>query len=80
MLGFEGIFINNIVKEILNGEDFGGIYFKLLIFNLVISINNRDVYYSLIDRISCFNVNIFYDFFGNMNNKYYLWLVLDNIL
>ncbi|HDL8472012.1 TPA: general secretion pathway protein GspK, partial [Yersinia enterocolitica] len=32
------------------------------------------------DRTSCFNVNTLYDSFGNMNNKYYPWLVLDNIL
>ncbi|CNG63761.1 type II secretion system (T2SS), K family protein [Yersinia enterocolitica] len=80
LLGSEGIFINNIAKEILNGEDFGGTYSKLLTSNSAISINNRDVYYSLIDRTSCFNVNTLYDSFGNMNNKYYPWLVLDNIL
>lgn len=80
LLGSEGIFINNIAKEILNGEDFGGAYSKLLTSNSAISINNRDVYYSLIDRTSCFNVNTLYDSFGNMNNKYYPWLVLDNIL
>ncbi|HDL8336600.1 TPA: general secretion pathway protein GspK, partial [Yersinia enterocolitica] len=50
LLGSEGIFINNIAKEILNGEDFGGTYSKLLTSNSAISINNRDVYYSLIDR------------------------------
>lgn len=80
LLGSEGFFLNNIAKEILNGEDFGGTYSKLLTSNSAISINNRDVYYSLIDRTSCFNVNTLYDSFGNMNNKYYPWLVLDNIL
>ncbi|EOU3148557.1 type II secretion system protein GspK [Yersinia enterocolitica] len=82
LLGSEGFFLNNITKEILNGEGFGGTYSKLLTSPSAISINNRDVNYSLIDRTSCFNVNTLYDSFSNMskNNKYYPWLVLDNIL
>lgn len=81
LLGSEGVF-NNIAKEILNREGFGGAYSKLLTSPSAISINNRDVYYSLIDRTSCFNINTLYDSFSNMNkyNKYYPWLVLDNIL
>lgn len=82
LLGSEGVFFNNIAKEILNREGFGGAYSKLLTSPSAISINNRDVYYSLIDRTSCFNINTLYDSFSNMNkyNKYYPWLVLDNIL
>ncbi|MBX9496879.1 general secretion pathway protein GspK [Yersinia enterocolitica] len=80
LLGSEVFFLNNITKEILNGEGFGGAYSKLLTSNSSISINNTNVYYSLIDRTSCFNINTLYDSFSNMNNKYYPWLVLDNIL
>ncbi|EPS8492530.1 type II secretion system protein GspK [Yersinia enterocolitica] len=82
LLGSEGIFLNNIAKEILNGESFSGTYSKLLTYPSVISINNRYVYYRLIDRTSCFNVNTLYYSFSSMNknNKYYPWLVLDNIL
>ncbi|HHH0353215.1 TPA: type II secretion system protein GspK, partial [Yersinia enterocolitica] len=82
LLGSESVFLNNIAKEILNGEDFSGTYSKLLTSPSVISINNRDVHYSLIDRTSCFNVNTLYDSFSSMNknNKYYPWLVLYNIL
>ncbi|HHA0034105.1 TPA: type II secretion system protein GspK [Yersinia enterocolitica] len=80
LLGSESVFINNIAKEILNGENFGGTYSKLLTSHSTISINNRGVHYSLIDRTNCFNVNTLYNYFSNMNNKYYPWLVLNNIL
>ncbi|HDL6964506.1 TPA: general secretion pathway protein GspK [Yersinia enterocolitica] len=82
LLGSEGVFLNKITKDILNSEDFGDIYSKLLTSPSAISINNRDVRYSLIDRTSCFNINTIYDSFSNINknNKYYPWLVLDNIL
>lgn len=80
LLVSESVFLNNIAKDILNGEDFGGIYSKLLTPPSAININNRDIHYSLIDRTSCFNINTLYDSFSNLNNKYYPWLVLDNIL
>ncbi|HHL2560526.1 TPA: type II secretion system protein GspK [Yersinia enterocolitica] len=82
LLASEDFFLNNIIKEIFTDGDFGRVYIRLLTSPTTIRIKNKKIYYSLIDRTSCFNVNTLYDYFSNTNknNGYYPWLVLKNIL
>lgn len=82
LLSSEDIFFNNVIKEFLTTKDFGDIYSRLSTSPTAIRINNSNVYYSLIDRTSCFNISALYGYFNNIdkNDRNYPWLVLKNIL
>ncbi|CNH62070.1 general secretion pathway protein K [Yersinia thracica] len=78
LLGSERFFLKNIVKKILTKTNFETIPSMLLTSDSVIRINNRDVYYKLIDRTNCFNVNTLHYNFNYINKDDYIypWLVL----
>lgn len=82
LLSSEDVFFNNVIKEFLTTKDFGDIYSRLSTSPTAIRINNSNVYYSLIDRTSCFNISALYGYFNNIdkNDRDYPWLVLKNIL
>lgn len=81
LLSSEDVFFNNIIKEFLTAKGFDDIYSRLSTSPTAIRINNNNVYYSLIDRTSCFNISTLYSYFNNIdkNDRNYPWLVLKNI-